>query len=258
MHTLISVSDLIHESWSFFKNDWKTITKRNAWLLPVMVVYFALYIGGGASDRLWVSGLGLLVLLVGSIFVTLHAMRYVLAKDGGANQATKDRPLTQLFWPCLLICIIGGLGVMGGMILFVLPGIWFAIATGFALCAYLEEGKTGTSALGRSMEFVKGRWWKTLWRVVLPSLVFQIVIGVISIAVFAIPVLIAAVGGAGAMMSLSGEGSAAMGAASVPILIFAGLLFVAAIVVNFFLSLVISGLTQVVQAKLYHSLKASR
>ncbi len=258
MNTLISISDLIHESWSFFRNDWKTITKRNAWLLPVMVVYFALYIGGSAKGVLWLAGLGMLILLVGSIFVTLHATRYVLAKDGGTNQATKDKTLSSMFWPVLLICIISGLGAMGGMILFILPGIWFAIATGFAICAYIEEGKTGTSSLGRSMELVKGRWWKTLWRIVIPSFVFQIVLGIISLAALAVPVLFAAIGGAGAMLSMTGQGSSAMGAASVPILIFAGLLFIAAIVVNFLLSLVANGLAQVVQVKLYHSLKASR
>lgn len=258
MTPLISISDLIHESWNFFKNDWKTIVKRNAWLIPVMIAYFALYMAGIATSRPVLILLGLLVLLVGSIFVTLHVSRYLLAKDGGAAQSTQNKSLMELFWPGLVISLVSGLGVLGGSILFLLPGIWFAIASGFALFAYLEEGTTGTSAIGRSMELVKGRWWSTLWRLFVPGLVFQLVLGVISFVVFIVPAIVAGIGGLGAMMSFSEGGSGAMGAASVPILIIAGILFIAAIVINMLLSLVAAGLMQVVQVKLFHGLKASR
>lgn len=257
MTPLISISDLIHESWSFFKNDWKTITKRMAWLIPLFVAYFALYMGGLLSNHPALVFLGIAVLLIGSIFVTLHLNRYLLAKDGGNVQATQGKSLTQLFWPCLLICIISGLGTLGGSILFLLPGIWFGLASGFALFVYLEEGTTGTAAIGRSMEIVKGRWWKTFWRILIPSLVVQIVVGIVSMITFVVPIIVAVVGGVGAMMSFS-EGSSAMGAASVPILIIAGILFIAAIIINLLLSLVAGGIVAVVQAKLYHSLKASR
>ena len=60
MTPLISISDLIHESWNFFKNDWKTIVKRNAWLIPVMIAYFALYMAGIATSRPVLILLGLL------------------------------------------------------------------------------------------------------------------------------------------------------------------------------------------------------
>ncbi len=258
MTPLISISDLIHDSWVFFKNDWKTIVKRNAWTIPVLLVYIALYFAGLGTGYYVLTLLGLLVLLVGSILVNLHTSRSILAKDGGATQQTQPKSLTQLFWPALLICIICALGALGGSILFLLPGIWFAIASGFAAFAYLEEGVTGTAAVGRSMELVKGRWWKTLWRLLLPGLIFQIVLGVLSGIVFIVPTIVATIGGAGAMMSMSEGGSGALGAASIPILIIAGILFIAAIVVNILLMLVGTGLMQVVQVKVFHALKATR
>jgi hypothetical protein len=259
MTPLISISDLIHDSWVLFKSDWKAIVKRNLWVIPVMIVYFILYAVGIGTKQLWVSFIGLVVLMIGSLAVALHAMRYALAKDGGTMvQATKEKSLTQLFWPTVLICLMTGLAVLGGMILFILPGIWFSIAAGFSALAYLEEGVTGTAALSRSMELVKGRWWKTLWRLIFPSIVFQIIIGIINLAVYAVPVLLAVIGGAAAIMSFSEGGSGGLSAASIPVLILAGILFIAAVIVNLFLSLVTTGLMQVVHAKLFHSLKASR
>lgn len=258
MTPLITISDLIHESWVFFRNDWKTICKRNAWFIPIFIAYFGLYGAGLATQRPLLVFLGMIVVMVGSILVSIHAGRYILAKDGGAPQATKDKSVLQLFWPALLICLITGLGALGGSILFLLPGIWFGVATEFSVLVLLEEGTTGTAAIGRSMELVKSRWWKTLWRLLVPSIVFQIVLGLISFVTVLIPSFVAGVGGAGAIISMSEGGSSALGAASVPILIIAGILFVAALVINVLITLAGMGLMQVVQTKLFHSLKASR
>ncbi len=259
MTSLISISDLIHESWVFFKNDWKAIVKRNAWMVLVLVAFYPLYMGGIALESVWMVLLGALVFGVGALLVTTHATRYVLAKDGGAIvQATKDKTLSQLFVPVLVIAVITLLAYLGGMILFILPGIWFVIAASFAFPVYLEEGTTGTNAISRSMDLVKGRWWKTLWRTIFPALVFQIIIGIISFAIYIVPVVFAIIGGAAAIMSFSEGGSAGLSAASLPMLIIAGLLFIVATVANLLLSLVGTGLSQVVSAKLFHSLKASR
>lgn len=258
MTSLISISDLIHESWIFFKSDWKAITLRNAWMIPLIIVYVTFYAIGLATNHPFLVLLGILVLMIGSILVTLNVTRYLLTKEGGASQATKDKGLAQLFLPALLIGLLSVLGVLGGSLLFLLPGIWFGVASSFAYFAFLEEGVTGAGALGRSMELVKGRWWKSLWRLFIPGLVFQIIIGIISSAIFIVPVIIAAIGGVGAMMSFSEGGSGALGAASLPILIISALLFIVAFVINILLSLVGSGLMQVVQTKLFHSLKSSR
>ncbi len=259
MNPLISISDLIYHSWSFFKADWKKITARNAWLVPVMIVYFVLYFAGFATGRFWLNAIGLLILLVGSILVRLHVFHYLLGQDAPTTTlATQGKSLSQLFLPALLIAIVTGLGILGGSILLLLPGIWFAIAAGFGIFVYLEEGLTGTAAIGRSMELVKGRWWKTLWRLVIPAIVVQLVIGIISMLTIIVPVILAAVGGAGAMMALSEGGSGRLVGASLPILIIAGILFIAAILVNLFLSLISMGVIEVIYTKLFHSLKASR
>lgn len=259
MTPLPSISDLISTSWDFFKSDWKTITARNAWIIPVMVIYFAFSIAGSALQYSWMILLGVLALTVGSILVTLHVARYILVKDSpSTQQATKELTLRDLFWPTIVIGIVTALSTLGGFMLFLLPGIWFSIAAGFAIFVYIEEGTTGVNALSRSMELVKGRWWKTFWRLVLPSIVFQAISGIIALAVFAVPTVIAVIGGAAALSSFSEGGAGGMAAASIPLLIVAGILFLVALLISFFLSLIVTGLTQVVQTKLFHALKDSR
>lgn len=259
MTPLPSISDLISTSWDFFKDDWKTITLRNAWIIPVTVIYLAFYIAGIALNHTWILLLGILALAVGSILVTLHVARYILAKDSpSTQQATKELTLRDLFWPTIVIGILATLSTLGGFILFLLPGIWFSIAASFAIFVYIEEGTTGINALSRSMELVKGRWWKTFWRLVLPSIVFQAITSIITLAVFAVPTVIAVIGGAAAISSFSEGGTGGIAAASIPLLILAGILFLLALLISFFLSLIVTGLTQVVQSKLFHALKESQ
>lgn len=259
MTSLISISDLIHESWTFFKQDWKAIVKRNLWLLPITIAYIALDVVGNLIDQSWLSIVGAILLSVGTIGVTIHVMRYLLARDGEPKQASEGKPISELILPAIIISLITMLGILGGSILFLIPGIWFGIAASFGLIFFLEEGTTGTKAISQSMHLVKGRWWMTLWRTFVPSLVFQLILGVISLLTFVLPIILFVAGGAGAIAALySGSGSNFMSAASLPLLIIAGILFILALIVNFGLYLVLISLREVTMVKLFHSLKASR
>lgn len=61
------------------------------------------------------------------------------------------------------LSLLTGIIILGGIILFVIPGIIFAIW--FALAGYVLviEGKSIKSSLVASKKLVRGRWWKTLW-----------------------------------------------------------------------------------------------
>ena len=69
------------------------------------------------------------------------------------------------FVPLILTSILMGLAIFGGMLLCVIPGIlcmiWFALATQVVVL----ESKSGTTALGRSKELMKGyggKWFVLL------------------------------------------------------------------------------------------------
>jgi DNA gyrase subunit A len=69
-----------------------------------------------------------------------------------------------LFWPFVWIMVLRALAVVGGLAIFLLPGIWLSIAFTFAPIILLDSGLRGTQALAASHELVKGRWWQTFGR----------------------------------------------------------------------------------------------
>jgi hypothetical protein len=63
------------------------------------------------------------------------------------------------FFPLLWTSILSGLAIIGGTILFVIPGIALSIYLYFSVYAVATGTKYGPSALKKSYQLVKGRWW---------------------------------------------------------------------------------------------------
>ncbi len=87
-----------------------------------------------------------------------------------------------------LIALLYGLGVVAGMLAFLVPGIWLYIAWALAMPALLVEGVRGRSALARSFALVRGRWWRTFGVIVvgfvLAGIVSTVVQGAFLIGIF--------------------------------------------------------------------------
>lgn len=65
-----------------------------------------------------------------------------------------------LWWTSLLSELI----IMGGLMLFIVPGIIFAIWFSLTMFFVVAEDLKGMNALLKSREYVKGNWGKVLWR----------------------------------------------------------------------------------------------
>jgi hypothetical protein len=74
-------------------------------------------------------------------------------------------------------------GVFLGLVAFVVPGVWLAVAWAVALPVMLVEGVTGVGALSRSQRLVQGRWWATAGRLLVASILSGVLSSVVS-AVF--------------------------------------------------------------------------
>jgi hypothetical protein len=58
--------------------------------------------------------------------------------------------------------ILGALitgGIIFGMILLIIPGIWFLVAGAFSATLFVLFKADGIEAIKKSMDLVKGRWW---------------------------------------------------------------------------------------------------
>ncbi len=89
----------------------------------------------------------------------------------------------------LLLTLLYVLGIIGGTLLFILPGIWLYIAWAFALPVLLVEGTRGRKALGRSFGLVKGRWWRTFGTLVVGFILASIISALVQ-GVFLVGILV--------------------------------------------------------------------
>lgn len=119
--------------------------------------------GGDAAG--FFAAFGLITLLSGLAFVlsSAAALRAITVAYLGGTPDWKESlrlavgRLGALVW----LSILMGLGLTLGFVLCIVPGVWLAVAWSLAFVALVAEGLSGTGALRRSFQLVRGRWWPT-------------------------------------------------------------------------------------------------
>jgi hypothetical protein len=75
----------------------------------------------------------------------------------------------EAFRPVFLAVLIAAAGVVIGLLLLIIPGIWLAIRWYFTPQAVVVDGRRGVAALERSAELVAGCWWRVFGIVILAN-----------------------------------------------------------------------------------------
>lgn len=212
---LISIGDLITNGLKDIQKTWKPTLKYTVWffLAPIIfsvVVFLALLAGGlsgtepnGAIFAL--IGIGYIALIVGLVWATVALMRYLIEHVQGHNMAKwKPKESALMYLPRLLwVGVLAGLPVIAAWVVAYLPlflvqdsnaagilmavlfiaalvfTVWIGVVFSQAYLIVLTDEARGIEALKRSYDMVLGRWWKTLWRLFVPNLVFQLIVGMI-------------------------------------------------------------------------------
>ncbi len=116
------------------------------------------------------------------------AMHVVAVQDLGHGRAPTIghslRVALGLFPAVALVLVLYGLGVAGGFVLLIVPGVWLATRWYFGLQAAVVEGARGRAALRRSAELVDGSWWRVFG--------ITLLVGIVT-AMFALPLALAGV-----------------------------------------------------------------
>ena len=76
----------------------------------------------------------------------------------------------EAFTPLFGAVVLAALGVVLGLICFIVPGVFLLVRWYFVPQAVVIEGARGTGALAHSFGLVQGRWWRTFGLVALPNL----------------------------------------------------------------------------------------
>lgn len=200
------IGQLIAQSWEDFLRHWERTLSVSMWLLlaPALLLP-VIFLNNAFSDfsDLYATAVSIIGLVV-SVWVSIRLSLIVLAQNRGSEPDKDERQKAwAFFWPYLWVNILSGLAILGGSLVFVLPGIWLSVTLMFARYVVLDSNTRGTQALATSHVLVKGRWWATFWRLVLPGLLFFGLLIIVTSFVVAIVGSIAGLGKLqGIMLSL--------------------------------------------------------
>jgi hypothetical protein len=169
--SLPSPIDLVKESWKIYSD-------HILYFITLMAIpFFAGMIIMGLSLFLgWVTGPSLVVGIILSVITfVLFFLVQIWGQTGllmGVMHYEKKETYTALYknaWGILgvffLTSMLSAFVILGGMMLFILPGIFFVGLLAFSSFILIQEKKTFFEALMQSAKYVSGRWWSVFGRI---------------------------------------------------------------------------------------------
>jgi len=251
MKTLIPFGELLQSGWEQFIRDWKSNLELSIRFLGASLLGFIATLLSMPLPKMGADVLRVIAVITGAAIIAhtnLVLTDVIRKRDSGDTKAKhSDERGRKLFWPFVWILILRSLAVAGGLLIFVLPGIWMSIAFTFAPILFLESNIRGTQALAASHELVKGRWWATFSRIIVSGLFVGVFAALVTLLLV---VVIGLFVGYPKALSLAGAATT-VGKQVAYTNDLQGIL--SGIVQAIFLPLVI-----IYQVKIYHSLKKSR
>jgi hypothetical protein len=88
--------------------------------------------------------------------------------------------------PAIALSILLLAGLFVGLLAFIVPGVWLAVAWSVALPVMLVEGVGGVGAMTRSFRLVEGRWWATAGRLLVAYILIAVLSSVVTSAFLAL------------------------------------------------------------------------
>jgi hypothetical protein len=144
----------------FWANFWATLPIWLLNLLAVMVALLMYQVLTGAITRAVAAE------LAGEDLSVEQSYRFGFARLGSI----------------LLVSILAGLAIMGGLLLFVVPGIYIVVRLTVSIQALVVEGGRWSQALSRSWALVEGHWWHAFATLLAATLLTGVISAVITAA----------------------------------------------------------------------------
>lgn len=151
--------DLLTDSLSFIVKRFDTVLLV---LVPGLLFFGLTYAGERVSEPLALSvAIDVLSVLAFLVYVVaIFAVMYMVIDEEGAPTYVEGLQWARKnILPLFLISILMFLVIIGGFVLFIIPGIILSLTLGFAQYALILEQQKGMSALVRSRELLRGRIW---------------------------------------------------------------------------------------------------
>ena len=172
---LPGISALFKEAWNIYRQRWGVLVGIT--LIPSLLMFaFSTFDFSGALASwmiiLVIAGVLAVVIQIWSQVALLAAIQ---GSDEGVGVRESYARGGKKFFSYLWICIILSFVLLGGFLLFIIPGIVMSGLFSLALFTLIAEDKRGMDALMRSRQLVRGNWWAVLGRIICVSLLVIIV-----------------------------------------------------------------------------------
>jgi len=147
--------------------------------------------GTGLGATYWIS-LAVILLMALAAPLAQLAVTYVVSetylgrKLGIAEAYAKG---ASVYLPYLGTALLLVLGVLAGLVLLVIPGIYLSVIWLLVGPVIVIEGVSGPRALGRSRDLMRDNWWRGAFIVFLASLLASVVSGGFDLVFAFIPVV---------------------------------------------------------------------
>jgi hypothetical protein len=189
----MGIGEILSTALQLYRRHWRTLLTIAA--VVVVPITLLQYLFGdlvrtqGETTRngvvvetaSWSVGIAGLVAALAGILMYL-VLTGAITRAVAAEVAGQDPSVEQSYrfgfhrlGAVLLVSLLVGLATIGGLILFIIPGIYIGIRLCVSIEALVVEGRRGTEAMGRSWGLVGGHWWHAFATVVVGGLLTSIV-----------------------------------------------------------------------------------
>jgi hypothetical protein len=175
MERKLSVGETISEAFSIYRD-------QAAVLLPVA---FWLFLGAAVVEELTAEELSLfwialvVSLAVGTLYQGMVVGLVNDVQDGRRDSSVGElmRSVLPVLWPLIGAGILAALGIAGGLILLIVPGLYLLTIWAVIAPVIVVERRRVFDAFGRSRHLVKGHGW-TVFGTVLVAFLITAVAGI--------------------------------------------------------------------------------
>ena len=188
----LGIGEILSTALQLYRRHWRTLLAIAAVVVVPLTLLQYLFgdlvrtqgettRNGVVETATWSVGIAGLVAALAGILMYL-VLTGAITRAVAAEVAGQDPSVEQSYrfgfhrlGSVLLVSVLVGLATIGGLILFIIPGIWIGIRLCVSIEALVVEGRRGTEAMGRSWGLVGGHWWHAFGTVVVGGLLTSIV-----------------------------------------------------------------------------------
>lgn len=169
MEPKLDVGDVLREVFSIYRDQAGVLLPVAFWLFLIAAIVEALTIN--VLSLFWlgpVVGLAVGILYQGTV---VGLVRDVRKGSGDFSAQELMRSVMPVFWPLLGASLLTGIGIAGGLLLLIVPGLYLLTAWAVVAPVIVLERLGVTDALGRSRQLVRGSGWPVLGTVMVGFLI---------------------------------------------------------------------------------------